>query len=214
MRLHVREWGAADAPVVVCLHGIARTSELFAPLATETLGDFRVLALDLRGHGASPWEPPWRIDTNADDVLQTLGFVRPHAFVGHSFGGRLVIELAARRPDLVERAVLLDPAIRLRPDIALRLADEELVRREPAYSHSAAIAMHGELAGDHARVEALQVPTLLVVPGTEAVVGPRQLEHARRVCSKLTVRMVGGTHHVLEDAFAETAPLIRDFLQG
>ena len=210
--MHVREWGAADAPVVVCLHGVARTGEIFARLAEEALADFRVLAPDLRGHGGSQWEPPWRIETHLDDLLDALGFVRPDAFVGHSFGGRLVIELAGRRPDLVDRAVLLDPAIRLRPDIALRLADEELVREEPTYSHSAAIAMLGELAGPHARVESLQVPTLLVVPSEEAVVGPRQLEYARRVCNGLAVRVVVGGHHVLEDAFAETAPFVRAFL--
>jgi pimeloyl-ACP methyl ester carboxylesterase len=210
--MHVREWGAPDAPIVVCLHGIARTGEIFARLAQEGLGDFRVWAPDLRGHGASPWEPPWRIETHLDDLLDTLGFVRPHAFVGHSFGGRLVIELAGRRPDLVDRAVLLDPAIRLRPDIALRLADEELVREDPTYGHSAAIAMLGELAGPHARVESLQIPTLLVVPSSDGVVGPRQLDHAKRACPRLIVHTVGGGHHVLEDAFAESVPLIRDFL--
>jgi lipase len=51
--------------------------------------------------------------------------------VGHSFGGRLVVELAARRPELVRRAVLLDPALHVLPPIAEHVANEE--RAEPVY---------------------------------------------------------------------------------
>ena len=43
--------------------------------------------------------------------------------MGHSFGGKLVAELAARHPDRVERAVLLDPAMHIQPDVAGERAD-------------------------------------------------------------------------------------------
>jgi pimeloyl-ACP methyl ester carboxylesterase len=52
-------------------------------------------------------------------------------WVGHSFGGRLVLELASAHPQLVRRAGLLDPAIQLLPQVALGVADLE--RREPVY---------------------------------------------------------------------------------
>jgi lipase len=129
VKLHVHEWGDADSPPVVCLHGLTAHGGRFAHLA-ERLPGFRVLAPDLRGHGRSTWEPPWRIETHLDDVLETVdaaGIGRA-AWIGHSFGGRLVLELAARNPERVERAVLLDPAIRIRPDNALAAADE--ARRE------------------------------------------------------------------------------------
>jgi pimeloyl-ACP methyl ester carboxylesterase len=45
--------------------------------------------------------------------------------MGHSFGGRLVIELAARAGERVERAVLLDPAVWVPPPTALERAEEE-----------------------------------------------------------------------------------------
>ena len=92
---------------------------------------FRVLAPDLRGHGFSGWEPPWTIATHAHDVLETLDAVgvRRAQFVGHSFGGRLVLELAALDPDRVERAVLLDPAIQILPHVGFDFAERERTDR-------------------------------------------------------------------------------------
>ena len=50
--------------------------------------------------------------------------------VGHSFGGRLVLELAARRPELVARAVLLDPAIQILPHVGFDFAEQDARRTE------------------------------------------------------------------------------------
>lgn len=86
-----------------------------------------MVALDLRGHGRSGWEPPWDLATHVDDLLETvaaLGLEQPD-WIGHSFGGRLVIELAARAPERVRRAVLLDPAVWVPPSVALKRAEEE-----------------------------------------------------------------------------------------
>jgi lipase len=81
-----------------------------------------VLAPDLVGHGDSPWEPPWDISSHVDAVLETAGR-EPAAWLGHSFGGRLAFELAAREPALVERLVLLDPAILLPAHVGLWAAE-------------------------------------------------------------------------------------------
>ncbi|HEY3070237.1 MAG TPA: alpha/beta hydrolase, partial [Gaiellaceae bacterium] len=113
------------APEVVCLHGVTAHGERFRKLAEERLAArFRVRALDLRGHGRSTWDEPWDLDTHAADVLETVD--ERAAWIGHSFGGRIVIEIAARRPELVDRAVLLDPAMFVPPLIAEQLADEAL----------------------------------------------------------------------------------------
>ena len=126
MRLHIHEWGEPGAPRVVCLHGVSAHGRRFRRLAEERLARrYHVLAPDLRGHGRSDWEPPWTIATHVADVLETVG-AEPAVWIGHSFGGRLVLELAARRPELVERAVLLDPAIQFLPHIGFDLACHEL----------------------------------------------------------------------------------------
>jgi len=120
-RLHLHEWGDPDAPRVVCLHGVRNHGRHFAALAQRLRGH-RVLAPDLLGHGYSPWEPPWDVEAHCDAVVETVG-AEPAALVGHSFGGRLAFELAARAPKLVPRLVLLDPAILLPGHVALAAAE-------------------------------------------------------------------------------------------
>jgi lipase len=141
MRLHVHEWGDPDAPPLVCLHGVTGHGARFKHLAEERWADaFRVLAPDLRGHGRSTYEPPWSFETHAADLVETvdeLG-IEQASWVGHSFGGRLILELAALRPERIRRAVLLDPAIHVLPHVAEFAADFE--RAEPIHESAAAYA--------------------------------------------------------------------------
>ena len=129
MRLHLEEWGQPDAPRVVCLHGVTSHGRHFAKLA-EALPGFHVLAPDLLGHGSSPYEPPWDLGAHMDAIVETVG-TAPAVLIGHSFGGRLAFELAARAPRLVPRLVLLDPAIHVLPQIALFAAEN--ARKERSY---------------------------------------------------------------------------------
>jgi lipase len=132
MELNLHEWGDPSAPVVVCLHGVNAHGRRFRRLAEERLADrYRVLAPDLRGHGNSDWEPPWTIATHAHDVLETLDAagVRRARWVGHSFGGRLILEVAALAPERIERAALLDPAIQLLPHVGFDFAELERADR-------------------------------------------------------------------------------------
>ncbi len=125
MKLHLHEWGDPGAPLLVCVHGVSAHGARFRKLAEERLAArFRVLAPDLRGHARSSWEPPWDAATHVEDLLETVGD-GPAVWLGHSFGGRLVLELAARAPDAVKRAILLDPALQVLPHVALDLAEEE-----------------------------------------------------------------------------------------
>jgi lipase len=128
MQLHVHSWGDSASPPLVCLHGVTGHGERFRRLAEERWAEqFHVIAPDLRGHGRSGYEPPWTFPTHVADLIETidaLGLDRPD-WVGHSFGGRLVLELAARHPERIRRAVLLDPAIQILPHIALAVADAE-----------------------------------------------------------------------------------------
>jgi lipase len=132
--LQLHEWGDPGAPPVVCVHGVSAHGRRFRKLAEERLARrFRVLAPDLRGHGGSEWEPPWTIATHLHDLLETVddAGLRSAHWIGHSFGGRLVLELAALDPDRIEHAVLLDPAIQLLPHVGFDFA--ELARADRAY---------------------------------------------------------------------------------
>jgi lipase len=128
MLLHVHEWGDPSAPPVICLHGVTGHGERFRRLAEERWTSAHVVAPDLRGHGRSDWDPPWTVPTHLADLLETtdaLG-IEQADWVGHSWGGRLVLELAAAHPNRVRRAVLLDPAIQPLPGPSLYLAETEL----------------------------------------------------------------------------------------
>ena len=128
MLLHLHEWGDRDAPPLLCVHGVQAHGARFRRLAEERLTSrYRVLAPDLRGHGRSGWEPPWSIEQHVEDLLETLSAtgVERTTIVGHSFGGRLALELTAR--GVVDVSVLLDPVVWVPPPIALERA-QELVR--------------------------------------------------------------------------------------
>jgi len=116
----------------------------FRRLAEEHLADrFHVRALDLRGHGRSGWDEPWTIEKHVEDLLETVS--EPATWIGHSFGGRLAAEVTARRPDLVERAVLLDPALWVPPDVAEEIAHGELAKGTYASVEDAVEARLGSL---------------------------------------------------------------------
>ena len=208
MRLHLETWG--DGEPLVCLHGLQESGAHFAPLAAA-LPERRVLAPDLRGHGLSEWEPPWRLEQHLEDVLETVGD-EPRDWCGHSFGGRLCVELANRRPELVRRLVLLDPALRLQPANAYRLAEEErLGEGGNPRSRAAVVAMFGELTRPSPAFP--QVPTLLVLGRDESVVGPtRRRLYAEALGPLLETVLVGGGHTVLRDAPDETCAAVARFL--
>jgi lipase len=124
MRLNVVAWGPIGAPPVVCLHGLTGHARRFERLAADTLVRHRVVAVDLRGHGDSSWAPPWGVAQHVADLVDTVDAlgIPGASWVGHSFGGRLVAEIALRHPQLVERAVLLDPAMHITPTVAAERA--------------------------------------------------------------------------------------------
>jgi lipase len=126
VRLHTLEWGEAGAPALVCAHGVTSHALRFKRLAERLASRYHVIAVDLRGHGRSEWEPPWDLDAHVDDLLDTADAfgVERADWMGHSFGGRLLLELAARAPDRVRRIVLLDPAVWIPPPRALELAEQ------------------------------------------------------------------------------------------
>jgi pimeloyl-ACP methyl ester carboxylesterase len=111
LAISYREWGRADGPVAVLLHGLTEDSstwELVGPVLGQR---FRVIAPDARGHGDSDWAEDYSFEAQRDDVvavLDELG-VLAAAVVGFSMGGLVAYLLAATHPDRVRALVLEDP---------------------------------------------------------------------------------------------------------
>ncbi|BCB80850.1 alpha/beta hydrolase [Phytohabitans flavus] len=113
VRLHCREYGGSGRPVLL-LHGLAGHSGEWRRTAEALAGEYRVLALDLRGHGQSTRRPAdvSRAAYVADvaTVIRELGG-GPVALVGQSFGAHTAMLTAAAHPDLVDRLVLVEGGV-------------------------------------------------------------------------------------------------------
>jgi non-heme chloroperoxidase len=97
VRLAVRTTGPADAPSLVFVHGWAQSSDVWtAQFADEILNsEFRLAALDLRGHGFSDVPDTGYDDPRnwADDIAAVLDLVgRPAVLVGWSYGGAVITD--------------------------------------------------------------------------------------------------------------------------
>lgn len=100
---------------VVILQGWGTTLSMYDSVANSINSKYRVIQLDLPGFGGSD-EPkePWSVDDYADFVLKFLDAlnVQEASFIGHSYGGRIIIKLAARQdlPVKIDKIVLIDSA--------------------------------------------------------------------------------------------------------
>jgi len=104
--------GAGSAPTVVVLHGLAGSAREFVPTA-EALADDgrRVVLVDLRGHGGSTTRPAdTSREASTSDVVAVVEALdgEPVDLVGQSLGAHTAMLVAAARPDLVRRLVLLE----------------------------------------------------------------------------------------------------------
>ena len=125
MRLNLHDAGDPDGPPVLALHGVTGHGLRFRPLV-DALPHLRWIAADVRGHGRSPWLPPWNLEQHVSDVLRVLDDLQVEraAVVGHSFGGAIATHLARTAPERVGRLVLLDPALGLDPGDMLAAAED------------------------------------------------------------------------------------------
>ncbi|WP_284944366.1 alpha/beta fold hydrolase [Acidisoma cladoniae] len=106
------EWGAADAPPVICVHGLTRQGRDFDRLAEVLSADFRVICPDLPGRGHSDWlsDPGLYHPASYVHALTHLlaDIPRPVGWVGTSLGGICGLILAAQPGTPIARLVLND----------------------------------------------------------------------------------------------------------
>lgn len=223
IELHYEERGAGEP--LVLLHGNGGDCSYFSGQMDAFARCFRTIALDTRGHGASPrGEKPFTISQFADDLADFMderGIARAH-LLGFSDGGNIALVFALRHPDRVCRLVLnganlffdgLTPEVRR--DI---LATYERARasedRDPAAKHLADLQrlMIDEPDIDPSQLAALDMPALVIVGDRDMI----EHAHSRLIAEALPQgRMVvlPGSHFVAEEDPAAFNEAVLAFLE-
>ena len=114
LRLHYRDYpGPHDKPPILCIPGLTRNARDFEPVAERYAGDWRVIALDLRGRGESEYDPdnrhyaPSYYVADILKLLDQLG-IADAVFIGTSLGGICTMVLASTDADRIAGALIND----------------------------------------------------------------------------------------------------------
>ncbi|MBC9822679.1 alpha/beta fold hydrolase [Terrabacter sp. MAHUQ-38] len=223
--LHERRWGARGARrAVVLVHATGETSADWAEVAEALAADRLVVAVDLRGHGASPWPGAYALPDLAQDLTVTVerlhdesrsdGGHRAVDVVAHSLGGLVACLVASGRPDLVRRLVLEDVPVphprEPRPPVR--------PSGELAFDWEAVLQVRAQIDAPDRRwpevVAAVTAPALVVWGGPSSPMPPAHVaEMATTVADGRLVRIDAGhlVHATEPEAFTRT---VRDFLDS
>jgi pimeloyl-ACP methyl ester carboxylesterase len=122
-------WGEPGRPGLVLVHGGAAHTHWWSFIA-PLLPQYRVVAMDLSGHGDSDRRPEYRIDMWTEEVLAAASaggadFEGKPVVIGHSMGGFVATATAARAGDDLAGAIILDsPMVAEDPEVeAARLGE-------------------------------------------------------------------------------------------
>ena len=111
MKLYFRKQG--EGTPLLILHGLWGASENWLPIAHSLEDTFQVILPDIRNHGQSPHTNEMNYEVMSDDIIElieNLHFPVPPHIAGHSMGGKIVMALLLKRPDIVNKAIIVDIA--------------------------------------------------------------------------------------------------------
>ena len=108
-QLHVKTSGEGDSNVVL-LHGLFGSGNNLGQIARGLRVDHQVHSVDLPDHGRSDWLPRVSIQGYARCVAAWMDGrkLTNCSVIGHSLGGKVAMQLAVNRPELIEQLVILD----------------------------------------------------------------------------------------------------------
>lgn len=207
-----RSWGDQHGNPVILLHGIGGSAASWEKVGQALGEEWRVHALDLRGHGESDWPDEYELELMRDDVL---GFIEESKIdragvVGHGMGGIVAYLLAQEYPDRVERLVLEEtPA-------PFEGAEDLLPESGPVdYDENAIDGIRAQIGNPPQewadRLGEIVAPALMITGGSESAMSQDELpELADRIpdCSQI---MLPGGHFIHERHPQQFADKVSDF---
>ena len=235
VRIHARVGGLdrRPRPPVVLVHGLGVSSRYFIRLARVLAGEVPVLAVDLPGFGRSD-RPQRALDVAelADalaDWVAAARIPRP-ALVGNSMGCQIAVDLAARRPELLGRLILIGPTMDPYARTALRQATRLLLdsaRAPPSllailaldyaifgpvrFARTAGFALADPI---EEKLPHVRAPTLVVRGERDRIVPQRWAQEAADLLPRGRLEVVPGEPHACHySAPTRVARLVRSFLE-
>lgn len=114
IRLATYQGGPDNAEAVVMIHGYSADKDVWLRFARHFTADYRVIIVDLAGHGETPYDPALRHDSRSQGervlaMMDSLGIRQAH-LIGNSMGGFIAARLAHDHPERVRSATLIDAA--------------------------------------------------------------------------------------------------------
>jgi pimeloyl-ACP methyl ester carboxylesterase len=108
--------GPGRGPKIVFLHGLGGSQSTWQVVLGDLVENYRVVAIDLPGHGASDKSDPagtdYAVEAIASAVVEAISGLKagPAIIVGHSLGGAVAMQIALDRPELAAGIVLINSA--------------------------------------------------------------------------------------------------------
>ena len=115
LELYYREYGAGK-PLLI-LHGLFGSSDNWQSLAQRFASFYRVICIDLRNHGRSPWHEEHNYEAMSDDLyafMKAQG-LNDIILLGHSMGGKVAMRFAQAYPHLINKLIVADMGIKAYP---------------------------------------------------------------------------------------------------
>lgn len=233
LQMHARiSEGPAGRPAVILVHGLVISGLYMVPTAELLAPHYQIYVPDLPGFGESE-KPRTYLDVEglSEALARWMGAagLKRAALVGNSFGCQVIADLIARRPNLVERAVLQGPTIDPQRRSTARQVWRFLINSplEPLSLSSIMLRDYARAGSRRAiatvryalrdkieeKLPHIQVPTLVVRGSRDAIVPQRWAEETVRLLPDGRLTVISGAAHTLNySAPQRFARVIRTFL--
>jgi pimeloyl-ACP methyl ester carboxylesterase len=215
VRLVCHVSGAEDSPALVLLHGLGDDGSVWDAVGAAFAPHFRVLAIDLRGHGQSDWPGAYSFELMRDDVLgvlDQLGLGRVN-LLGHSMGGMVAYLIAEKEPGRIDRLILEDTP----PPWPWERAVPERPDAPVPFDWAVVPAVFGQLNDpDPAwpqRLTEITAPTLIIGGGPDSHIPQEKLEDAAARLPHGSLQVIPAGHHVHAAHPAEFTAAVLGFLR-
>ena len=190
--------GPTNAPVMVLLHALGEQATSWDGVRARLEARFRVVTLDLRGHGGSDWPGVYSFELMRDDVVAFLEQLdlTDVALIGHSMGGVVAFLVAVSLPGRVARLVLEDVV----PPFPRTRTTPERPDGELPFDWEAVPAISRQVNDPDRRywpaLAKLNMPTLLVGGGPSSPIPQSLLAEAAELLQDGSLVTIDGGHFV------------------